>query len=596
MDSQAAKDIIQDHIVNGTKHANYKKVCDISDDYHAYIVNEPDSKGEYPLNKKLKQFVRREDEDLFEQRKNLTKHYTPSICAQIIRMYNKVTRSNRVIKLIDHIEASKVEEIEDKINAFFGEADNDGIEQFLNERFKALTFVDPNAWILTTFKPFDGKKETPQTYPHEYSCKDVVNFCVENQKTKWVLIAMDYNYTTKEDKSKKAKRYLFFDSMNSYEYKELPKDIKDQPKGNNVSYWIEDKKKTKFAVFTYSHKSEKVPLMRVGYISDKATNGATFVNPFHYEALPLLEQFIKVSSEFQLGITLHVFPKQISYVDQCDARGCANGVMLDGKECEVCQGTGKKHHSTAADMQEIPMPKRLEDLVDVSKLSSYVEFPGNVMEFLDKFVDKVEKKILRMVFNTESLVQTQFNTATEAEIDMDSVYDTLSPFGEKYSEMWMFIVKLQIFYMGIKDATVWHKFPSDLKLKSMKQLLEELKTANDSNAPSYVKESINSDIMDIIYADDHTELAKLKIKNRHFPFPGKSDFEIQNIILNNLTTQFNQVLYANFDNVFDSLETKQSNFYELAYAKQKNLIKIEVEEIIKALGGNNNVPVLDLTA
>jgi len=594
MDPTTAQGIIQDYIVNQTNHEHYKKVCDLAEKYEAFIINEPNSKGEYPLNKYLKQFVRREDEDLFEQRKNITKQYTPSICAQIMRPFNKVTRSNRVIKLIDHKETEKVKAIEEKVKDFYGEADNDGVEQFLNERFKTLTFTDPNAWILTSFKPFDSAKETPQTFPHEYSCSEVVKFQIENNKTLWVLIKLKYNYTTKDDKIKEATRLLFYDSDNAYEYKELPKDIKEKPSGDNVKFWKQDKKKTEYAVYTYNHKSERVPLMRVGYVPDKSTKGKTFVNPFHYEALPLLEQFVKVSSELQLGITLHVFPQKISYVDQCDAKGCANGVMLDGKDCEVCQGTGKKHHTTAADIKEIPMPKRMEDLVDASKLAAYIPFPGNVMEFLDKYADKMEKKIMRMVFNSESLVQTQFNTATEAEIDMDSIYDTLHPFGEKYSEFWMFIVNLQVLYLGIENATIWHKFPTDLKLKSTKQLLEELKSANESNAPSYVRESINNDIMDIIYADDQTELSKLRIKNRHFPFPGKSDFEIQNIILNNLATKFKQVLYANFDNIFDEIESQNDKFYQLAFTKQKELVKTEVDKILQELG--SNTPVFDLTA
>lgn len=593
MKSQEAKKIIQDHILSGKKHPNYDKVCKLSKKYKAFILNEPNEKGEYPLNEYLRQFVRREDDDLFEQRKNITKQYAPSICSQIMRPFNKVLRSNRVMKIIDHKENEVVENIEKKINAFYGEADNDGIEQFLNERFKALTFIDPNAWIRIAFRPFDSKIETPQTYPVEYSSSDVIDFEVVNKKTIWVLIKLQYTYQTKEGKYKKASQYLFFDDLNAYEYKELPEDIKEKPKDEKVLFWKDADKKLEYAVYAYSHLSNKVPLMRVGYVPDESTKGDTYVNPFHYEALPLLEQFVKVSSELQLGITLHVFPQKISYVDQCDAKGCANGLMLDGKECAVCEGTGKKHHSTAADIQEIPMPKRLEDLVDVSKLSAYIPFPGNVMEFLDKYADKMEKKIMRMVYNSESLVQAQFNTATEANIDMESVYDTLHPFGSKYSEVYVFAAKLQTFYLSVTDATIVHKFPTDLKMKSLKQLLEDMKSANDSHAPSYVRESINNDVMDIIYADDHTELSKLKIKNKHFPFPGKSDFEIQNIILNNLATRYHQILYANFDNVFDSIESEISNFYDLAYIKQKDLIKKEVDKIILEINPQSNA--LDLS-
>ncbi|WP_179022063.1 hypothetical protein [Winogradskyella forsetii] len=598
MDTTDARQIIEGHIASKKTHKHYDKVVALAKKYKAFITNVADSEGNYPLNEYLRQFVRREDADLFEQRKNLTKHYTPSICSQIMKPFNKVVRSNRVIKMIDHADAGKVETITDTLSNFYGESESDGVTQFMNERFKTLTFTDPNAWILVSFKPFDSKKEKPQTFPHEYNSEAVIDFEIKNGQTHWVIIKEIYSYADKEDNIKTADRYLFFDKINAYEYKAIPKDIKESFIKEETTIWTEEKSKQKYAVYIYEHLSERVPLMRVGYVSDISTKGLTYVNPFHYEAMPLLEQFIKVSSELQLSITLHTFPKQVSYVQPCEQKGCNDGLLSDGKtECSVCEGTGKKLHTTAADVLEIPFPNKMykENMVDVSNISAYVPFPGNVMEFLDKYADKLEKKIMRMVFNSESLVQTQFNTATEAEIDIDSVYDTLHPFGEKYSEMWMFFVKITVLYLSIEGATIWHKFPSDLKLKAMKQLLEELKSANDSNAPSYVRESINNDIMEIIYADDQTELSKIKIKNKHFPFPGKSDFEIQNIILNNLTTKFKQVLYANFDNIFDEIENDDNKFFEWTYAKQKERIKVEVKNIISEIDKVvDNVPVLDL--
>ena len=40
------------------------------------------------------------------------------------------------------------------------------------------------------------------------------------------------------------------------------------------------------------------------------------------------------------------------------------------------------------------------------------------------------------------------------------------------------------------------------------------------------------------------------------------------------------MLYSNFDSVFDDLETDDDKFYEMAYKKQKELIKVKVDEII----------------
>src|SRR5690606_21479474 len=490
--------IIENTIVNSVKHQDYTHVTKLREKYIAFITNNQNEKGEQALNEYLRQFVRREDADLFEQRKNLTKHYAPSICAQLMKPFNKVVRSNRVVKLIDHREKQVVTTIEKALEKFYGDSESNGVDQFLKERFLPLSFTDPNAWVWVTFKPFEADKEKPQTFPVEFSSETVINFSTTNDQTDWVIVQLEYSYVSKSDENKSSDRFIIFGANESFEYKLLPEDIKESFENEGDVIWIHPKTKKKYVVYKYEHKSGRVPLMRVGYRKDLSTKSRTYVNPFHYEAMPLLEQFIKISSELQLSITLHAFPKQVSYVSVCEAKGCNGGKMTDNTECVSCKGTGKKVHTTTADIMEIPMPRRAEDMVDVSNISTYVPFPGNVMQFLDEYADKMEKKIMRMMFNSESLVQAKFNTATEAEIDMDSVYDTLKPFGDKYSEAWMFFVKLSVLYMSFNNVTIWHKYPSDLKLKSLSQFLAELKTANDSGASSYIRESINNDIADII--------------------------------------------------------------------------------------------------
>lgn len=586
------QEVIEENIVNDLRHEYYNHVTQLAKKYEAFVVNPTDSEGNSALSEYLRQFVRREDEDLFEQRKNLTKFHTTAIASQIMRVFNKVIRSNRVIKMIETKE-DQSKPLVDALSNFYGQTESNGVDQFLEERFLPLTFTDPNAWFLISFDEFDGNVEKPQPFPLEYSSEDVTNFHIKNDITHWVIVKLKHTYKDDKDKDKQAERWLIYGENQAYEYKEIPDDMKNKPEdtpGAQTQYFETEKKK-KYLITEYNHKSERVPLIRVGYRKDIETQSKTFVNPFHYEGMPLLEQFIKVSSELQLSITLHAFPKQVMYVEPCEAEGCSNGELSDGSTCQACEGSGKKVHTTSADILEIPTPRRGEEYIDVNKLSTYIPFPGGVMEFLDKYADKLEKKIIRMMFNSESLVQTQFNTATEAEIDVDSVYDTLSPFASKYSEIWVFFVALTKLYISVEKGVTFHKFPRDFKLKPLNQLLKDLELANKSGAPSYIRESINKDIADIIYADDPDERGRLAIKNRHFPFAGKTELEIQNIILNNLCTRESAVLYANFDNIFDALEVEDEKFYDKAYEKQKEAVANKVSEIILNIGAQ----ALDLT-
>lgn len=591
-----ALELIKKLIETGKTHENYTKVCELREEYLALITDEKqikkDNKGNVIettlLSKYLKRFVRREDEDLFEQRITLTKHYTPSVCNRIIEVYNKALKSNRVYRTIESDDNKAAEEVNKAIRNFYGNSADSGVDEFLKEQYKMLTFTDPNAWINVTFEAFNNETEKAQPYPLLYSCIDVVDFKVVNNVTEWILIKNSYTYQDKQGKEKQAIRYVFYDKNIAYDIYEIKQDatILDYSEMFTIA------NNSKFGVNIYEHKSEKVPFARVGYVADIATNSQTYVNPFHYPAIAYLREIIKVTSELQLSITLHAFPQKISYVMPCDAKGCNHGRLDDGNVCGSCKGTGlKQAHTTAADVLQIPLPnfKKGEELQDISKIATYLTTPIEVLKFLDDYVDKRIADISRAMFRSESLLQTNFNTATEATINFDSIYDTLYPFAEKYSRLWMFIVGLIVTYLDYKDKfIIYHKFSSDFKIKSINQLMEDLNKAKEANASSFIVEAINDDIAEQIYADDPDTLFKIKVKQKFYPFSGKSIEEITTIITFDLTTQFYKILYANFDVIFDEIELEFGDkFYRIDKAKQREIINTKVNTIIDYLDKNS---------
>lgn len=60
----------------------------------------------------------------------------------------------------------------------------------------------------------------------------------------------------------------------------------------------------------------------------------------------------------------------------------------------------------------------------------------------------------------------------------------------------------------------------------------------------------------------------------------------------NLIPKKVKVLYANFGNIFDSLENENENFYELSFEKQKVLIDAKVDILMNELEAST--PELDL--
>ena len=187
---------------------------------------------------------------------------------------------------------------------------------------------------------------------------------------------------------------------------------------------------------------------------------------------------------------------------------CVAGRTPDGKKCKQCNGSGFVVHKSASDVIQIAMPKRGEDLWNLENMLVYKYPPIDLVTFQkDLALYEYRALAMRAVYNSETFTADkimQASTATGENIDLDKVYDTLKPFADNYSEMWVFIMTCiaSLRDMGGEDFKISHQFPNDFKMKSISQLLVDLKMANDSGAPSHVKKAITRDLIRKYYIDD----------------------------------------------------------------------------------------------
>jgi hypothetical protein len=84
-------EIIKLHTPEAQQHEHYQRTVDLAVLY-SQIISGKD------IDKLLKQFVRREDDTMFEQRVNLTQQTTPSIANGIIKTFNKVYRTKPAVE------------------------------------------------------------------------------------------------------------------------------------------------------------------------------------------------------------------------------------------------------------------------------------------------------------------------------------------------------------------------------------------------------------------------------------------------------------------------------------------------------------------
>lgn len=621
--------ILLDTVKNGITHRDYKHVTELAVKYNQLITGQG-------IDNLMRQFTRREDDTLFAQRKALTQHITPSVASAIMSPFYKVGRVNVIKREINFESTDQFDEkkkvVDFGINNYFGEK---SLDKYLETRFVELSFSDPNSFIVTEYdepkRDLQGnpiEKVTP--YPWEVSSHQAVNFKYKNYRLQWLVVKNDCDikqrYTTVESgktnveiKDEVGTEYTIYLDDDAIKFTQVPFEsisIAEDGEVHTVEVLIDgvmsefdyvrfDQKRV-YRIDYFVHKSGRVPAVRVGYKRDLITKGRTFVSPME-AGVPYFMKMIKTVSEFDLTMCLHVFPQKIQYVPKClgESReiGCDAGKSPDGGTCKVCRGTGHiQAHTTAQDALFLRQPKDPADMIDLDKIMVYKSPPIELVKFQRDYIWSLVLEAQKAVFNSDVFSRAEIAaTASEKFIELDNVYDTLFPFAEKFADIWKYTANIIARLRDVTDLTVEYIFPKDFKFKSVADLLNELKSANDSSAPAYIKQEISRDIANQQFQDKPEELQRIYIKEKFFPFSGKSSSEIIYIISNEKTTRYNEILWSNFEQIFLELEmeAESSNppkyFYEYDFKLQKKQVDEKVAALILAIDADGQPPAATFT-
>lgn len=599
------------------KHRDYDRVCEYAVLMKKIVTGEN-------CDDLIKRFNLREDDVMFNQRKNITQLILKPCANAALRPLYKINGVTPMINTIEYEgktedkEAAK--EIKSVLNTFYG---GESIDVFLGKRFPQLNGYDPNAFFLGLFENFNHRYEKPVPYITEVSAAEAVDFEYFNNTLQYLIRRIDITIPISSDGNTANEKIISwqngyeyqiyvdndaitFTQLNSAEYVGLKVNeiLSGQPIINLTGLGDYGDKKVgdivrftdgrTFLVRYYQPKAGRTPAIRVGSIGDPSTDGRTCISLLD-NAIPYFMKSVKMVSEMDLSMSLHVFPQKIVATPRCPGAPddiCRKGENREGGKCTACGGTGKFNpiSKTAQDVIEVDLPDgRSETLIDLSKLVYYVTLPIDLLEFLSKAIKENKQDILQATYNSDVFQRSQItNTATEKNIEMDSVYDTLQPFANNYAAIRMYFTHVFASYLDRdKDLVVQYRFPRDFKFKTLLVMLGDLKTANDSDAPGHVKEEINNDISNTLYQDRPEKKKELEVKNIFSPFDGMSESAIQYAVSQRKVERRSEILHFNFKLIFTRLEQDaikaNLNFYEYPYETQLKKINEIVDAIIEQL-------------
>jgi hypothetical protein len=586
--------LLFDTVRASKRHKDYQHVCDLAILYEQLITGKD-------IDKLLLQFVRRETTKEFQQRVLLTQQICPAWAESIMTPFYLVGRLDNVNRAINFSEGvqnadTKRAEIEDAIGSFYG---HESLEEFLATRYVELSFTDPNAFIVVEYDEFNPLIEKASPYPIEYSSTEAINFLYKKNKLQWLIIKEpDVPVKLADNTKRNAAAYRMYTSDFAIRIQETF-EFEQQFSGNNYSvtdpnavingYWYQSSNKV-FAVTIVEPQVGEIQAIRVGYKSDLQTKGRTLVSPLN-PAIVYFRKSIKLVSESDLSDSLHAFPHLAQYTEVCEGNlvkdlSCNKGVDQNGRVCKVCNGLGLKVLKSAQDAVYLPFPRPgVNNPVKPSDVVAYATTPVELLRYQNDKIDSLELKAKRSIYNAETLIKsTVSDTATGENIKQNEKNNTLYPFAKNNARFWKFAVRTSAAITDNNEGLeAVCEYPKDLKLMSEDELLDVLKRATDSGAPSFFIQSLQRDLAQKINAGNDYGYLKIVVKEKFTPFIGKSPEEIMFILSSGYARIEDQILYTHSDTIFDELEQDEEGFYKYTYKKQWELIKGKIELIKAAL-------------
>ena len=595
--------LLADIIQKEKRHRDYERVTNMADKMKSLITGEE-------MDGLMRQFTRRESDGMFKQRLEITQHITSTVCKNLIKPEYKIPRSNgvrRILRYTDDTENKKLTEFESILSKFWGTM---SLDKYLGKRWIDLTNLDPNSFIVYEWGDFDNKKERAKPYPFEVSAHEAIYYEFQNNILQYLVVLNEFEkgaggmpekvqVGTKDISGQNAiitKRFTLYINGQSIVFDQIKKETEDSIKPNTVVQLDVDKplptvsdgdyvsvRGNTYLVSIFDSNLDFIPAVRVGFEYDPITRGRTCI-PQIWEAVPLLMKTIKANSELDLTMALSAHPQKMQYVPECQNPKCNSGRYATGEECSWCSGSGVADVvTTAQEFIKLRMPRDKEEMIPLTEILRYVSPEVAILVFQENYIKSLTAQCKEAIYNSEIFSRQEIaETATGKNIDLQNVYDALYPMAEAFAHMWEVSVHAisKITDMN-KNLIYSYIFSKDFKMKSMSELIMDLKTASDSRADGFVKAGIQDDIAQILYTDDAVALARYKAKERFNPYSGKTREEVAIIVSLIPQNDFHRTLWEMYGWIFEELEREFSkekiNFYDISYDKQWDAIKKKVD-------------------
>ena len=522
-------------------HPGYAWTVEYGSELKAYF-------GGVNLDKYMRIFTRRESDELFLQRKEITAEVQSALGMMLEKPVAKIERSNwKQYVVVDNDDGGKkAKALNRNFLSAFG---SKGLFPYCFERVRYWNIYDPNCFTVVEWKDFDNSKANAKPYPFEVTAEMAVDFQYKQSELMYLCCRQEVEQY--EDGTKyKLERLTMYRPLQTVVLQELPPRLaqayiskRNLPGKNEMfpgdtpipsGYLVQIDNRIYEAVIPIPHGYPKTPAVRTGYIDNPIDDGATKLSIFH-AALPFAKKLLKTNSEVDLTAALVASPIPIRFADKCGAKDCINGERSDGSACQVCGGTGRKKRPTSVQEEiTVDMPDTKDELiVDLAGMLAYIHFPPEAAALLislwDKWIEKANLAVYNSELTTKSEVAQTARFHSRAE---QGVNDALWPYSNHISSVCAELSRAIASAVKVSGGMAKPIIPANLRFETVYDLFDELTAARAAGASTDACAILQLRIMEVMLQDDPEALRRAQIDDQHNPFRGMTEAQII-VALNN---------------------------------------------------------------
>lgn len=520
-------------------------------------------------------------------RRHVYRSMTKSVIQPIQAFCRKIYRTDGRIFHIEHKDEVSKGNIYMALAEFHG---GQTAYQYLADNQIDAEFNDPNGYLLigkSTSVDETGNVDSVTTFPIEIPSSEIAKKEIVNGLTKWLIRRQSF----KEPSGLVLSVYTVYAAGMVVVARQIGESGPKFDEGATDQF-AQQLGREKYAI-SYFADTGSIEFPGAPWGAYYSRSRSMYVAPLD-PASDLLNEAVKGKSIFDICMDKHVFPRRYEFQTTCEYKDPASGAIcndgylgfdIDGEkpiECPKCAGTGKNRPRSENNVVSVELPPfdHANEIFKLADLYHYESVDLKTVEMMYQRLQDIRVEVPLAVFSSQMENQAATaTTATEINYQGEVINNRVYPLAEKCSRLMELIGRVTAQYMGYYDAKISHSFPENLKLETLSELINRLKSAKDAGANAETIFAIQCEIAEKTNAGSQQLIQRMKTFERLKPWRSLDPAQAMAIYQMRANNDTDRVLYENWDKVKEIVTQKYPAFFNMDYDEQLNILNDVAAEL-----------------